>query len=56
MDLVRLVLDTVCENSPLATVALGGLVEYTAPKAEKLLNDEKSTRGGGPNMGYLSLE
>ena len=42
IDLVRLVLDTVCENLPLATVVLAGFVEHTAPKAEKLLNDEKS--------------
>ena len=38
---VDLVLETICENLPLATVVSAGFVEHTAPRAAKLLNDEK---------------
>lgn len=37
-----MVLDTICENLPLAAVVLVGFVEHAASRAEKSLNDEKS--------------
>ena len=42
IDFARLVLDTVCENLPHTTAALANLVKYAAPKAEKVLRNEKS--------------